>query len=159
MYFCCLHSVAQTNVPCICWKTKHIPFFYFLWLIVCGHYWVSCLGKQCSMLHILSDQWSPNMVLLHTLLKTLSVFKLWLSSGSHIHFTWQDESAGLVAAAFISIVPGYISRSVAGSYDNEGIAIFCMLFTYYLWIKSVKTGSIFWAALCSIAYFYMVNIT
>ena len=69
----------------------------------------------------------------------------------------QDESAGLVAAAFISIVPGYISRSVAGSYDNEGIAIFCMLFTYYLWIKSVKTGSLFWAALCSLAYFYMVR--
>ena len=33
----------------------------------------------------------------------------------------------------IAIVPGYISRSVAGSYDNEGIAIFCMLLTYYLW--------------------------
>lgn len=69
----------------------------------------------------------------------------------------QDESAGLAAAAFICIVPGYISRSVAGSYDNEGIAIFCMLFTYYLWIKSVKTGSVFWAALCSLAYFYMVS--
>lgn len=56
----------------------------------------------------------------------------------------------------IAIVPGYISRSVAGSYDNEGIAIFCMLFTYYLWIKSVKTGSILWSALCALAYFYMV---
>ena len=33
-------------------------------------------------------------------------------------------------------------RSVAGSYDNEGIAIFCMLFTYYLWIKAVKTGNV-----------------
>ena len=57
----------------------------------------------------------------------------------------------------IAIVPGYISRSVAGSYDNEGIAIFCMLLTYYLWIKSVKTGQIYWAALCSMAYFYMVS--
>merc|ERR1712038_1790579 len=68
-----------------------------------------------------------------------------------------SKGAGLVAACFISIVPGYISRSVAGSYDNEGIAIFCMLFTYYLWIKSVKTGQIYWAALCSVAYFYMVS--
>lgn len=48
-------------------------------------------------------------------------------------------------------------RSVAGSYDNEGIAIFCMLLTYFLWIKSVKTGQIYWAALCSVAYFYMVS--
>lgn len=68
-----------------------------------------------------------------------------------------SKGAGLVAASFIAIVPGYISRSVAGSYDNEGIAIFCMLLTYYLWIKSVKTGQIYWAALCSIAYFYMVS--
>ena len=70
----------------------------------------------------------------------------------------QDAGAGLVAAAMISIVPGYISRSVAGSYDNEGIAIFCMLFTYAMWIKSVKTGSIFWASICALAYFYMVCI-
>lgn len=63
-----------------------------------------------------------------------------------------------MAASMISIVPGYISRSVAGSYDNEGIAIFCMLFTYYLWIKSVKTGSLLWSALCALAYFYMVRL-
>ncbi len=30
-----------------------------------------------------------------------------------------SEGAGLFAACFIAIVPGYISRSVAGSYDNE----------------------------------------
>lgn len=51
-----------------------------------------------------------------------------------------SSGAGLVAASMIAIVPGYISRSVAGSYDNEGIAIFCMLLTYYTWIKAVKTG-------------------
>lgn len=69
----------------------------------------------------------------------------------------RSEAAGLVAAALIAVVPGYISRSVAGSYDNEGIAIFCMLLTYYLWIKAVKSGSIAWAAGCSLGYFYMVS--
>jgi len=69
----------------------------------------------------------------------------------------KDAGSGLVAAAMISIVPGYISRSVAGSYDNEGIAIFCMLFTYAMWIKSVKTGSVFWGVVCALAYFYMVS--
>ncbi|XP_037072176.1 dolichyl-diphosphooligosaccharide--protein glycosyltransferase subunit STT3A-like [Pollicipes pollicipes] len=69
----------------------------------------------------------------------------------------QDAGAGLVAAALVAIVPGYISRSVAGSYDNEGIAIFCMLLTYLLWIRAVKTGTLFWATLCAIAYFYMVS--
>lgn len=73
--------------------------------------------------------------------------------------TLQDTSSGLVASAMISIVPGYISRSVAGSYDNEGIAIFCMLLTYYMWIKAVKTGSIFWSSFSALAYFYMVTIS
>lgn len=68
-----------------------------------------------------------------------------------------SPGAGLFAASFISIVPGYISRSVAGSYDNEGIAIFALQFTYYLWVKAVKTGSIFWAASAALSYFYMVS--
>ncbi|XP_072174191.1 dolichyl-diphosphooligosaccharide--protein glycosyltransferase subunit STT3B-like [Diadema setosum] len=68
-----------------------------------------------------------------------------------------DSSAGLLAACFIAIVPGYISRSVAGSYDNEGIAIFALLFTYYLWLKAVKTGSVSWASATALSYFYMVS--
>lgn len=69
----------------------------------------------------------------------------------------RDERAGLVAACMIAVVPGYISRSVAGSYDNEAIAIFCMLNTYYLWVKAVKTGSLFWSGGAALAYFYMVR--
>ncbi|KAI5635838.1 oligosaccharyl transferase STT3 subunit domain-containing protein [Phthorimaea operculella] len=69
----------------------------------------------------------------------------------------KNEGAGLVAAGMIAIVPGYISRSVAGSYDNEGIAIFCMLLTYYFWIKAVNTGTILWGTMCALAYFYMVS--
>ena len=33
-----------------------------------------------------------------------------------------------------------------------------MLLTYYMWIKAVKTGSIYWAAMCALAYFYMVSL-
>ncbi|XP_054708853.1 dolichyl-diphosphooligosaccharide--protein glycosyltransferase subunit STT3B-like [Uloborus diversus] len=68
-----------------------------------------------------------------------------------------NAAAGLFAACFIAIVPGYISRSVAGSYDNEGIAIFALMLTYYLWVKAVKTGAIFWSLLSALSYFYMVS--
>ncbi|KAF2480516.1 Oligosaccharyl transferase STT3 subunit-domain-containing protein [Neohortaea acidophila] len=68
-----------------------------------------------------------------------------------------SPSAGLLAAIFMGISPGYISRSVAGSYDNEAIAIFLLVFTFYLWIKSVKEGSIMWAGLCALFYGYMVS--
>lgn len=68
-----------------------------------------------------------------------------------------SPSAGLLAAAFMGITPGYISRSVAGSYDNEAIAIFLLVFTFYLWIKAVKVGSIMWGALAALFYGYMVS--
>ncbi|OMH83924.1 Dolichyl-diphosphooligosaccharide-protein glycosyltransferase subunit stt3, partial [Zancudomyces culisetae] len=57
----------------------------------------------------------------------------------------------------MGVAPGYISRSVAGSYDNEGIAIFLLVFTFYLWTKAVKRGSMFYGALTALSYFYMVS--
>merc|ERR1711977_189680 len=68
-----------------------------------------------------------------------------------------SPSAGLLAAIFMGIAPGYISRSVAGSYDNEAIAIFLLVFTFYLWIKALKVGSAYWGALCALFYGYMVS--
>ncbi|KAK3890052.1 hypothetical protein Pcinc_005967 [Petrolisthes cinctipes] len=68
-----------------------------------------------------------------------------------------SSGAGLFAACFMAIVPGYTSRSVACSYDNEGIAIFALMLTYYLWVKSVKKGSVFWASTASLSYLYMVS--
>lgn len=82
-----------------------------------------------------------------------------LTSTSTYFFTKEctnRSETGLLAALFISIVPSYISRSVAGSYDNEGVAIFALVTTFYLWIKSVNTGSILWSVACSLSYFYMV---
>ncbi|KAG8480718.1 hypothetical protein CXB51_025394 [Gossypium anomalum] len=68
-----------------------------------------------------------------------------------------DSGAGLVAAILIAICPGYISRSVAGSYDNEGVAIFALLFTFYLFVKAVNTGSLAWSLASAFGYFYMVS--
>lgn len=69
----------------------------------------------------------------------------------------KDSSTGLIAAAFMAICPGYISRSVAGSYDNEGVAIFALLLTFYLFVKAVNTGSLAWSVAAAFAYFYMVS--
>ncbi|KAI9694346.1 MAG: oligosaccharyl transferase stt3 subunit [Bogoriella megaspora] len=68
-----------------------------------------------------------------------------------------SPSAGLLAAAFMGITPGYISRSVAGSYDNEAIAIFLLVFTFFLWIKALKLGSVLWGGLTALFYGYMVS--
>ncbi|XP_009775565.1 dolichyl-diphosphooligosaccharide--protein glycosyltransferase subunit STT3A [Nicotiana tabacum] len=68
----------------------------------------------------------------------------------------KGPGAGLTAAALLAMVPSYISRSVAGSYDNEAVAIFALIFTFYLYIKTLNTGSLFYATLNALAYFYMV---
>lgn len=67
------------------------------------------------------------------------------------------SSAALFAASFMAVCPGYISRSVAGSYDNEGIAIFLMMATFYCWIRAIKSGSSTWGAITAAFYFYMVS--
>ncbi|KMZ73498.1 Dolichyl-diphosphooligosaccharide--protein glycosyltransferasesubunit STT3A [Zostera marina] len=68
----------------------------------------------------------------------------------------KGTGAGLAAATFLAMVPSYISRSVAGSYDNEAVAIFALIFTFYLYIKTLNTGSLFYATLNALSYFYMV---
>ncbi|KAI5019454.1 hypothetical protein ZWY2020_044342 [Hordeum vulgare] len=68
----------------------------------------------------------------------------------------KGTGAGLMAAAILAMVPSYISRSVAGSYDNEAVAIFALVFTFYLYVKTLNTGSLFYATLNALSYFYMV---
>lgn len=65
--------------------------------------------------------------------------------------------AGLLAALFISIIPSIMSRSVAGSYDNEAVSIWALTNTFFLWIRAVNTGSILWSVACTLSYFYMVS--
>ncbi|CAK4082482.1 unnamed protein product [Aphanomyces euteiches] len=65
-------------------------------------------------------------------------------------------STALLAAALVAVVPSYISRSVGGSFDNEGVAIFALLLVFYLWIRAVDTGSMFHAGSCALAYLNMV---
>ncbi|CAN6993299.1 unnamed protein product [Brassica oleracea var. botrytis] len=84
---------------------------------------------------------------------TAPVFSAFASWATYL--LTKGSGAGLTAAALLAMVPSYISRSVAGSYDNEAVAIFALIFTFYLYIKTLNTGSLFYATLNAIAYFYM----
>jgi dolichyl-diphosphooligosaccharide--protein glycosyltransferase len=61
---------------------------------------------------------------------------------------------GLVAAALIAIIPGFLPRSVAGSYDNEAVAIFGLMLTLLTFVKAVQRGSLLWSLAASVSYFY-----
>lgn len=68
----------------------------------------------------------------------------------------RGPGAGLASALLISMVPSYISRSVAGSYDLEAVAIFALVLVFYLYIKTLNTGSLVWATALFLGYLYMV---
>ncbi|GFR46632.1 hypothetical protein Agub_g8241 [Astrephomene gubernaculifera] len=68
----------------------------------------------------------------------------------------RGSGAGLLASLFVAIVPSYISRSVAGSFDNEGVAIFALVNVFYWFIKTVNSGRLSDAVVTVAAYGYMV---
>jgi dolichyl-diphosphooligosaccharide---protein glycosyltransferase len=64
--------------------------------------------------------------------------------------------AGLFSALFIAVVPSYLSRSVAGSYDNEAVAIFAIVFSFYTFVRSVNRGTLLSSMLSAFAFYYMI---
>ncbi len=50
-----------------------------------------------------------------------------------------------------------MSRSVAGSYDNEAVAIFALLLTFHLFVRAVRLGTVASAALAAFGYLYMAS--
>ena len=67
----------------------------------------------------------------------------------------KDQGTGLIAATLMATVPGYIQRSTAGSYDNEAVAIFALILTFYLFVRAVRLGTVTSAALAAFGYLYM----
>jgi dolichyl-diphosphooligosaccharide--protein glycosyltransferase len=71
--------------------------------------------------------------------------------GKELH----SRRAALFAAFFTGLVPAYISRSVAGAFDNEAVAIWALITTYWLWLRAVRTGSAGAGAAAALLYSYM----
>ena len=63
---------------------------------------------------------------------------------------------GLFSALFMAIIPSYMSRSVAGSYDNEAVAIFALVFAFYTFVRALNRGSLFTGLVAALGFYYMV---
>jgi dolichyl-diphosphooligosaccharide---protein glycosyltransferase len=66
------------------------------------------------------------------------------------------REAGLLSALFMGTCPSYLSRSVAGSFDNEAVAIFGIVTSFYLFARAMNQGSLLSALLSAVGYLYMV---
>ncbi|OHS99384.1 Oligosaccharyl transferase STT3 subunit family protein [Tritrichomonas foetus] len=67
----------------------------------------------------------------------------------------EDSSLGCLFAALASFIPGTISRSMAGSYDYECIALFILVLCLYTFTLALKNGSLFYSMISALAYGYM----
>ena len=69
----------------------------------------------------------------------------------------ENVKTGIIASAIMSIIPAHLMRSVGGGYDNESIAMTCMLMTFYFWCLSLRKGGLWWSigAIAGLAYGYM----
>jgi dolichyl-diphosphooligosaccharide--protein glycosyltransferase len=90
-----------------------------------------------------------------------ATFFMWL-------WAWEcsgSANAGVIAALIFSIVPAHIMRSVGGGYDNESVAMTCMMMTFYFWCRSLRNASVdtakatfdskFWGVMAGLGYICM----
>jgi dolichyl-diphosphooligosaccharide--protein glycosyltransferase len=70
-----------------------------------------------------------------------------------------NRNASVFAAAIMAIIPAHLMRSVGGGFDNESVAISCLLLTFLLWCYSLSgpNDKIPWSGLLTgLAYISMV---
>jgi len=68
-----------------------------------------------------------------------------------------STTSALFAAAFMSVIPAHMMRSVAGGFDNESVAVAAMVGTFFLWVRSLRTPQSWpFGVLVGLSYVYMV---
>eukprot|EP00927_Polykrikos_kofoidii_P040086 TRINITY_DN34325_c0_g1_i1.p1 TRINITY_DN34325_c0_g1~~TRINITY_DN34325_c0_g1_i1.p1 ORF type:complete len:826 (-),score=91.80 TRINITY_DN34325_c0_g1_i1:187-2664(-) len=50
-----------------------------------------------------------------------------------------STGAGVAAAFVMACIPAHLSRSLAGGYDNESVAVSAICCTFWLWCRSLRT--------------------
>jgi len=75
-------------------------------------------------------------------------------------FTYEVSGSvdcGIAGVAVMSMIPAHMMRSIGGGYDNESIALFAMMLTFYFWIRSLRCDKSWWiGSLAGLAYVNMV---
>lgn len=132
--------------------------WYPLGRVVGGTVFPGIMLTSAAIYHVLKELIRIPIDIRHICVFLAPVFSCFISLVSYgiTKEISDSDTAALLSAIFMGIVPGYISRSVAGSYDNEAIAIFLLVACFYYWIKSLKRGSAFYAAISAFFYSYLV---
>jgi len=67
-----------------------------------------------------------------------------------------NNTVGMLSALFLAFMPAFIQRTVVGFYDNEMIGVFAIVLTMFLFIRSLKRGSVISGAAGGFALAYLL---
>jgi dolichyl-diphosphooligosaccharide--protein glycosyltransferase len=67
-----------------------------------------------------------------------------------------NNTVGLFSALFMAFIPAFLTRTIAGFYDNECIGVFAIVLTSYFFIRSLKRGSVLSGTAAGISLGYLL---
>ncbi len=78
-----------------------------------------------------------------------------------VAFLWGREmhnnTVGLLTALFMTFLPAFIQRTVAGFYDNECIGVFAIVLTMYFFTRSIKKDSLSSAVFAGLSLAFLIG--
>lgn len=147
-------SMSLNDVCC------YIPVWFGVaasFLVGCIAYEASLDGNSMTMFHVVLDALTGHYTEVSGKQdkSPTGYYKL----SSHLGLKSPAVECALFAIGFMAVVPAHLMRSVGGGYDNESVAVTAMTLTFFLWMRSLRSGekySYLFAILAGVAYFYMV---
>ncbi len=67
-----------------------------------------------------------------------------------------NNTVGLFSGLFMAFIPAYLTRTIAGFYDNECIGVFAIVLTSYLFLRGLKRGSLLSGVGAGVALGYLL---
>ncbi|EDO05983.1 Oligosaccharyl transferase STT3 subunit family protein [Babesia bovis T2Bo] len=68
-----------------------------------------------------------------------------------------SDNAAVASSFFITTMPAMLSRTSAGIYDYEAIAISLVVFACDTWLRAVRTGKLLWSLVSAILTFLLAS--
>ena len=134
------------------------------WFGVAASFFVGCIAYEASLdgnsmtfFHVVLDALTGHYT--ENSGKSAKKPNGYYKFSSYLGLTSPSVECAVFAMGFMAVVPAHLMRSVGGGYDNESVAMSAMSLTFFLWMRSLRSGekySYLFGIFAGVAYFYMV---
>ena len=67
-----------------------------------------------------------------------------------------NNTVGLFSGLFMAFIPAFLTRTIAGFYDNECIGVFAIVLTSFFFLRSLKRGSVLSGTAAGVSLGYLL---